>query len=131
MRTIDLQMGGRAFTVPQLTIGREQAWRESMGNLLEPLIGALTVSERTIRTPADLASAVRAASAMTDGESMLSALCAYAPELESDRHWLREHAYSDEVAEAVVRLFFGPGRRSREIPTAAHNGASDPLQKTI
>lgn len=121
MREIEITLGGRQFQVPQRTVGAEASWRAHVQPLMAPLGELAMAAGVATPTPERLARLAFTSNLLLDTQAALDALIAYSFVLADQRGWIEEHAYSDEVVQALFALFFGmmPGRRAQ----AATNGA--------
>ncbi len=123
MRTIRIILGGRTFEVPQQTLGAEVAWREMARPLVEP-IGEMVVAAGVANpTPERMVKLAFTSTLFVDTGAMLEAVLAYSPMLAEERAWIEEHAYSDELLQALLALFFGM-TSPRAAGTLQQNGAA-------
>jgi hypothetical protein len=118
MREVTLHLGGKEFTVPQLTIRREAEWRKQAQKALAPFWDATSLMQMDISKPQDLSDLIGKVGALLDVTAALDAICAYAPALAEQRDWIEENTYSDEVFGALVGLFFGQLRQLERLPQA-------------
>jgi hypothetical protein len=122
-RTIDVKLAGRAFTVPQATIGGEVAWRRTVQPLIEPLGEMVIAAGVGSPTPERMVKLAFTSALFIDPAAVLDALCSYSPALAEQRGWIEENAYADEVLEALLTLFFG-GMSSPRAATLPRSGAA-------
>jgi hypothetical protein len=116
---IELELGGRVFSVPQRGIFSEVDWRKQIDAVGAPLSEMLMVVGGT-PTPERMAKLAFALS--LDPLVVLDAMCSYSPVLAEERQWIGEHAYSSEVIVALTKLFFG-GMSSPRAATLPRIGA--------
>ncbi len=128
-RTISIELGGRAFTVRQLPIRADAEWREKAKPMVEPVMEIAMQTGVAIPTPDRLAKLAVVNAMLFEPLQMLDVIVAYAPEqLEPERQWIEDNAYSDEIMGAVFTLFLATGTSK---PTLANLGAQLEPSKTI
>ena len=128
-RTIDVMLSGRTFAVPQQTIGAEVQWRQSVQPLIEPLGEMVMAAGVANPTPERMVKLAFTSALFVDSGAVLDGVCSYSPMLAEQRGWIGEHAYADEVLQALLALFFGVMSSSRVV-TSASNGAAVPTTST-
>ena len=106
-QTITVRLGGREFTVRQLPIRRDAAWRESVRPLIDPIADMAMAAGIANPTPDRLVKLAFTSALFMEPMTVLAAVCDYAPELAAERDWMEENAYADEALEALLTLFFG------------------------
>ncbi len=102
-----VRLGGREFTVRQLPIRRDAAWRESVKPLIDPIADMAMAAGIANPTPDRLVKLAFTSALFMEPLTVLAAVCDYAPELAAERDWMEENAYADEALEALLTLFFG------------------------
>lgn len=107
MRTITVVLGGRPIEVPQLAIDDEVAWREMAKPLVDPIGEMVMAAGIANPTPERMVRLAFTSGLFMDLRAVLNAVLAYSPVLEDARAWIGANAYSDELMEALVALFFG------------------------
>ncbi len=107
MRTITFILGGRTFEVAQLPILKAAPWQDKVASLVEPYQELMLASGGQPPTPERMVKLAFAAGLFTDPVRALDAVCSYSQELEAEREWIGNNAYSDEVVQALLSLFFG------------------------
>lgn len=107
MNEITVQLGGRAFVLPKLTIRAEAEWRRTARETMAPLLQAGEMANVQVATAADIARVVQQFGEWLNPLAVLETLIAYAPAvLGPEREWLEEHAYTDEVIGVLLSVFF-------------------------
>jgi hypothetical protein len=106
-QTITVVLGGRDFTVRQLPIRRDAAWRESVKPLVDPIAEMTMAAGLANPTPDKMVRLAFASALFVEPMTVLAAVCDYAPELAAERTWLEENAFADEALQALLTLFFG------------------------
>ena len=122
-RTIEVTLGGRSFAVPQQTIGAEVAWRAAVQPLIEPLGEMVMAAGVANPTPERMVKLAFTSALFVDSGAVLDGVCSYSSMLAEQRGWIEEHAYADEVLQALLALFFGVMSSSR-VATLEKNGAA-------
>lgn len=125
MRTIKIVLGGQTFDVPQLPIDDEVAWRELAKPLVEPLGEMVIAAGIANPTPERMVKLAFTSGLFMDLRAVLNTVLAYSPVLADARAWIGANAYSDELTEVLVSLFFGV-TSSRPVATPATSGATTP-----
>lgn len=125
MRTITVVLGRRPIEVPQLAIDDEVAWREKAKPLVEPLGEMVMAAGVAHPTPERMVKLAFASGLFMDLRAVFETVLAYSPVLEEASAWIGANAYSDEIMEALVTLFFGV-TSSKPGAAPATNGAAIP-----
>lgn len=125
-QTITVELGGREFTVRQLPIRRDAAWRESVKPLVDPIAEMTMAAGLAMPTPDKMVKLAFASALFVEPMTVLAAVCEYGPELAAERAWLEENAYADEALQALLTLFFG----MRAIQSQTNGAARRPQTTT-
>lgn len=125
MRTVEVVLGGETYTVTELPVRQNAAWRKQLGEPFGELLNVLQHTPQTeLSKPSDVAELVRSLSGLLLGSLDLVAdlLFAYAPALAAQRAVIEEHAYESEILEAfasVLTLAFPFGVLGGRLQTVA------------
>ena len=117
MRTVTITLGGKAYTVGQLPVRKEAAWRAKAETVLGPFLEAAGGLQMDLNSPADIPIVLAKVSALMDTNAALNVVLAYSPDLQAAQAEIDESAYGDEVLTALVALFFGQLRQLERIST--------------
>ncbi len=129
-RTVDVELGGRTFTVRQLPIRKDAEWRAKAKPIVEPVVEIAMQQGVTMPTADRLAKLALVNAMLYEPMQMLELIVAYAPdELGSEQQWIEDNAYPDEIMTAVFALFLATGPKPQ--PTSALNGAQPQPSRTI
>ena len=107
MRTVDVILGGKSYTVEELHTRDSRKWRESLEGPLRKSLGGLTVAWQGTAT--DMAALVPAVSQIADQalgsvDLALDKLCEYSPTIKGDRKRIEAEAYDSEIIEAFWKV---------------------------
>ena len=105
MRTVDITLGGQAFTVRELPVRKNAGWRKALAKPFAELVQTLqTAPDSQIDNAQSLADLVKSLSgALIDSvDTIVELLISYSPELEQAREYLEENAYDSEILEAFA-----------------------------
>lgn len=118
MRTVTITLGGKPYTIGQLPVRKEAAWRAQAQAVLGPFLEAAGSVQMDLNSPADIPIMLAKVSALMDTNAALDAVLAYSPDLQAAQQEIEDSAYGDEVLTALVTLFFGQLRQLSTLSTA-------------
>ncbi len=107
MKTITVDLGGKAYVINALPMRQARIWREALGGpfaeLTQTLEGAGKIE---LSNATDIAAVVRSLSGTLIGsiDTLMDLLFAYSPELAADRERIEDEAYDDEALAALVEV---------------------------
>lgn len=104
MRSVTVILGGVTYTVNQLPMRAEAAWRKEVQALIEPALALMRDYEHLeFDGPADMAAFLGSLAPMLldAPDAMLDILLGYSPELARHADRIRDTCYSDEVLAAL------------------------------
>jgi hypothetical protein len=109
MRTIEITLGGKPYTITELPSRKNAGWRKSIdeefGGMLSIAEGVQAADLTGVRM-GDVTSLIRTVgSGLLGGvDAIKRLLIAYSPELTADAEWIEENAYDSEIQEAFARV---------------------------
>jgi hypothetical protein len=131
MRSVDIELGGKTYTVRELPSRKSKAWRESLETPLRALLSETTdLLNARLSTDAVLpllGSATDAALGSID--TIFELLCGYAPEVEKDAERVLDEAYDSEIVDAfkeVLGLAYPFGRMASMVKGLIQLGSRQP-----
>jgi hypothetical protein len=127
MRTITLSLAGRSYTVYELSIKKNSAWRRKFLAATEPVLGFMQVVGLEINSMADLEPILnQVKTVLLDApDTLLGLLFDYSPTLAKDRKFIEEHLYESELFDAFRQLL------SVAFPITALLAALTPAAPTV
>jgi hypothetical protein len=140
MRTITVSLAGREYSIQQLPIKANRAWREKFEELIGKLVSlireGLELSSKKFPNEDGLLKAVSnlLAIRLEDISQVLvnsidmveGSVFEYAPEIAADREWIEDEAFDDELIAVfmkVVQLAYPFGQIMSLAVTLGHVGA--------
>lgn len=105
MRTVEVVLGGKAYTVTELPVRKNVAWRKELAGPFGELVAALQSAPKTeLNNLQELGALVGNLSNLLVGsvETITGLLFSYAPTLKADQKVIEETAYESELLEAFV-----------------------------
>jgi len=106
-RTITLTLAERTYDVPMAPIRRARAWRTQLQAPLNEVLGLFSTNISVeLNSVSDLLGlADKFIPVLMDApETLFTLLLAYAPALETEREFLEENAYDDELVTAFLAV---------------------------
>ena len=109
MNQIEVELGNKTYTVKELPTRKNEAWREGLEGILDPLIGVLAGVADIEVDAANLGELIPSAKvvaqvAMKSPETVRDLVLSYSPALESDRDRLLDEAYDSEFVGAFTQI---------------------------
>lgn len=118
MKSTKVKIAGREYTIESLKFKAERAWRKKYDQPISELIGAISsVSDASKKEFKDAGELMREIGAvlfaqagglikalLESPDTLLDAICEYAPALAADRAFIEENAYQDEITQAFVEV---------------------------
>lgn len=118
MKSIQVNLGGRQYTIESLKFRAERAWRKKYDVTINELIGAVSkvkeLSSKEFDTTGGLFKEIGMVllshaddlirALLNSPDILLEAICDYSPVLSADREFIEENAYQDEIAAAFVEV---------------------------
>ena len=118
MKTAEIELGGRQFTITERPTRPNAVWRKQLANKLRPVVDLIErLPELEVPTSVDELRASQAGlSSLADVVKQLSTFLlngldevmdltiSYSPELEAEAEWIGDNAYDSEILEAFTRV---------------------------
>lgn len=109
MNQIEVELGGRTYTILELPTRKNEAWREGLEEILDPLIGVLKGVSGLEVTGSNLAEVMPSAEmiakvAMKSPELVRDLVLSYSPDLDNERDRLLDEAYDSEFVAAFTKI---------------------------
>ena len=107
MRTVEITLGGKAYTVQEMRTRDSRKWRESLEAPLRASASGLgTAWKGTATDVTELVPLVSqiAGQALASVDMALDKLCEYAPAVKSDRKRIEAESYDSEVIDAFWKV---------------------------
>lgn len=121
MRTVEITLGGEAFTIAELPVRPNAEWRKRLQPTFAALIDLIQRSPGIeLSNPQHVADLLRSASGLFLGslDTMTALTISYSPALTAKSEWVQEHACESEIMDAFVSVLslafpFGNWENSR------------------
>ena len=107
MRTVEVVLGGQTYTVPELPVRKNAAWRKQLQEHFGALVTALRAApSRELGTLHDVADILGEFSALLIGsvDVVTELLLAYSDDLWRAREAIEANAYESEIMEAFAKV---------------------------
>lgn len=118
MKSINVNLASRTFTIESLKFKAERAWRKKydrpIAHLFDAIASAKELSTKEFDKPADLMKEVgmvllsqanELMKALLDSPDIIfEAICDYSPALAADKDFIEENAYQDEIAAVFIEV---------------------------
>lgn len=118
MKTIEITLAGRNYTIESLKFRAERVWRKKYDMPIANLIGAIAnvkeLSTKEFEKTTDLLKEVGLVllshandlmKALLDSPDIIfEAICDYSPALAADRAFIEENAYQDEISAVFIEV---------------------------
>lgn len=130
MRTVEVTLAGKTYTITELPSRKNAAWRKKLEKPFRELAKMLeSAPETDISNLADIAGLVRSLSSMLvdSVDVIVELLFDYSPELRADRKRIEEEAYDSEILAAftaVLSLAFPFGSLASKLQGLAMLGSA-------
>jgi hypothetical protein len=107
MKTANITIAGKSYTIKELPIRKSVEWRKMVANEWSELAASLTNAGATSLT--DMSAVTAAVQKITEKlfgsvEIATNLLFAYAPELAADRDHIEMNGYESEIIDAFVEV---------------------------
>lgn len=117
MKSVVVELAGKTYTVQSLKFKAERAWRKKYDAPISSLINALSQTQSITDRSSEpgqwlremggvlLAHAGELVNALLSSpDTLMDAICEYSPAIASEREWIEENAYQEEIAKAFVEV---------------------------
>jgi hypothetical protein len=118
MKSKDVTLAGRTYTIESLKFRAERAWRKKydapIGNLINAISNIKEMSGKEFAKANDLIKEIGTVllahandlikALLESPDTLLDAICDYSPVLAVDRDFIEENAYQDEIARVFIEV---------------------------
>lgn len=106
MKQIEIVLGGKAYTVAELPLRKNAAWRQQVGALVGEVAGLVEATQIDLNSTADLIGVVnQVRNVLVAAPDQLTALLFdYSPTLAADRERIEAEVYESELLSAFVEV---------------------------
>jgi len=131
MRSVDIELGGKTYTVRELPSRKSKAWR---GELETPLRGLLGSTSELLGAKLSTDAILPLLGAATDTalgsiDTIFDLVCRYSPDIDKDRERILDEAYDSEITDAfreVLGLAYPFGRLGQMVTGLIRLGSKQP-----
>lgn len=106
MKQIEITLGGKTYTVAELPLRKNAAWRQKVGALVGEVAGLVEATQIDLNSTADLIGVVnQVRNVLVQAPDQLTALLFdYSPVLAADRERIEAEVYESELLSAFVEV---------------------------
>lgn len=106
MKSVEISLGGQAYTVTELPMRKNAAWRQKVGQLVGTVAGLVEATQIDLNNTADLIGVVNQVRdvLITAPEELTALLFDYSPALAADRERIEAEVYESELLAAFVEV---------------------------
>lgn len=106
MKTVQITLGGKAYTVTELPLRKNAEWRQQLSWLVASVTDLVGASQIDLHNTGDLIGVINQVRdvLMTAPEQVTELLFSYAPEVAADRARIEAEVYESELLSAFVEV---------------------------
>lgn len=106
MKTATITLGGKTYTVQELPLRKNAAWRQKVGGLVGEVAGLVEATQIDLASTADLVRVVNQVRGvlMNAPDKLTALLFDYSPVLAADRERIEAEVYESELLAAFVEV---------------------------
>jgi len=106
VRTVDVTLGGRKYTITELPSRQNAEWRQQLAEPFGELASLLESAMDLELSGPNVARIIRSVSSVfiESADTLVELLFSYSPELEKDRAYIQDHAYDSEIMTAFLEV---------------------------
>lgn len=106
MKSVEITLGGKQYTVAELPLRKNAAWRQKVGDLVGTVAGLVEATQIDLNSTADLIGVVNQVRnvLVTAPDALTALLFDYSPVLAADRERIEGEVYESELLAAFVEV---------------------------
>ena len=106
MKSVEITLGGKQYTVAELPLRKNAAWRQKVGELVGTVAGQVEATQNDLNSTADLIGVVNQVRSVlvTAPDALTALLFDYSPTLAADRERIEGEVYESELLAAFVEV---------------------------